>query len=172
MPSQSEAPANPQLNPYARFLDQRSLDTVLSETPATLARLAEALGPSRLAQPPAPGKWSPAQILCHLADCEIAFAFRLRQTLSEDSPTLQPFDQDRWAAPYSAISAGQALAAFTAMREWNLILIRNAPPEAPTRPAIHPERGTMTYQTIVETMAGHDINHIHQLQKLAGGIHQ
>jgi len=37
------------------------------------------------------------EIISHLADCEIVFAFRLRQTLAEDNPTIQPFDQDKWA---------------------------------------------------------------------------
>jgi hypothetical protein len=32
----------------------------------------------------------------------------------------------------------------------------------------HPERGTMTFQTIVETMAGHDRNHIKQIEAIAG----
>ncbi|MFC5864220.1 DinB family protein [Acidicapsa dinghuensis] len=157
----------PDLNPYARFLDGRLIDEILSSTPAELESLAEAIGPTRIGLASAPGKWTPAEILCHLADCEVAFGFRLRQTLAEDNHTIQPFDQDRWASLYPTITAQQALAAFTALREWNLILIRNAPPSAAHKPATHPERGTMTFQTIVETMAGHDLNHIHQLKKLA-----
>ena len=54
------------------------------------------------------------------------------------------------------------------MRGWNLHLIHTALPTAANRPASHPERGTMTFQTIVETMAGHDLNHLGQLHKLAG----
>jgi hypothetical protein len=157
----------PELNPYAKFIDSRPVSEILSTTPATLEALAEAIGPSRLAVAPAPGKWTPAEILCHLADCEVAFGFRLRQTLAEDHHVLQPFDQAKWAATYPSITARQALAAFTAMREWNLILIRNAPQSAAQKPVTHPERGTMTFSTIVETMAGHDLNHIAQLQKLA-----
>lgn len=160
------------VNPYARFLDSAApgipaLTAILAATPATLASLAENIGPARIAISPAPGKWSAAEILCHLADCEIAFAFRLRQTLAEEHHVLQPFDQDRWAAPYSGISAEQALSTFAALRAWNLILIQNTPPEALTKPVTHPERGAMTFTTIVETMAGHDRNHLAQLQKLA-----
>lgn len=164
------------LNPYARCLDGRPVDAILSATPGALAELAESLGPARIAIAPAPGKWSPAQIFAHLADCELAFGYRLRQTLAQDpakypaeaAHVIQPFDQDRWATHYNAISARQALAAFTALREWNLILIRNAPAHAASIPVTHPERGTMTFQTIVETMAGHDINHLQQLLKLSG----
>jgi DinB superfamily len=154
-------------NPYARYLDGRPVDEVLAATPAALASIADAIGAMRISVAPAPGKWTPAEILCHLADCEVAFGFRLRQTLAQDNHTIQPFDQDRWAALYPSITAQQALVAFTAMREWNLILIRNAPPTAAAKPVTHPERGAMTFSTILETMAGHDINHLQQLQKLA-----
>ena len=157
----------PELNPYARFIDARPIETILAATPHTLAELAEAIGTDRLDVAPAPGKWTPAEILCHLADCEIAFGFRLRQTLAQDHHIMQPFDQDKWAATYSGVTAQQALFAFAAMREWNLILIRNAPAGAAIKPVSHPERGTMTFATIIETMAGHDNNHILQLQKLA-----
>ena len=157
----------PELNPYAKFLDGRPIPDILASTPATLDSLAEAIGSERLAVASAPGKWTPAEIFSHLADCEIAFGFRLRQTLAEDNHTVQPFDQEKWAATYPGITAQQALAAFTAMREWNLILIRNAPQGSGTKPVTHPERGRMTFSTIIETMAGHDLNHIQQLTKLA-----
>jgi hypothetical protein len=105
--------------------------------------------------------------LCHLADCELVFGFRLRQTLAEDAPTIQPFDQEKWAATYPGISAEQALTAFSAFRAWNLRLIGAALPAAANRPVTNPERGAMTFLTLIETMAGHDRNHLAQLQKFA-----
>ena len=80
---------------------------------------------------------------------------------------MQPFDQDKWAAPYQGIAAKDALAAFTAIRNWNLKLIAKALPGSASKPVTHPERGTMTFQTIVETMAGHDLNHLAQLKRIA-----
>jgi hypothetical protein len=156
------------LNPYDGFLDRRPVEEILSSTAGAVGKAFAAMGAEKAAAPIAPGKWSPAQIVAHLADCEIAFGFRLRQTLAEDGPVMQPFDQDKWAATYSGVSAGQALGAFTALRNWNLRLIRAALPAAAGRTTTHPERGTMTFQTIVETMAGHDLNHLGQLQRLAG----
>jgi hypothetical protein len=114
------------------------------------------------------GKWSAAEIISHLADCEVVFAFRLRQTLAEDNPTIQPFDQEKWAARYDRISTAQALEVFNAVRQWNLQLLGHVAPAATERPVTHPERGTMTFQTIIETMAGHDLNHIGQLQRIEG----
>ena len=154
------------LNPYARFLDGRPLDAILAETGVRLSSLLAAIGPEKAAVSPAPGKWSPAEIVCHLADCELVFAFRLRQTLAEDAPVIQPFDQDKWAATYPGVSAEQALQVFHAVRGWNLRLIVSALPAAAGRPVTHPERGAMTFLTLVETMAGHDLNHLGQLQRL------
>jgi hypothetical protein len=157
-----------QLNPYESFLDGRPIDSILASTADAIADSFKAIGPNRLSLPPAPGKWSAAEIVCHLADCEIVFAFRLSQTLAEDGPTIQPFDQDKWAARYSGVTAAEALAAFCALRNWNLRLIRDALPGAANRTMTHPERGTMTFQAVIETMAGHDLNHLGQLRRIAG----
>jgi hypothetical protein len=156
-------------NPYEKQLNGQEPLPILSATPAKLASLVETIGPEKTGQPPAPGKWSPREILCHLADCEIAFGFRLRQTLAEDHHVIQPFDQDLWATPYAGFGAEEALAAFIALRRWNLLLVQAVLPEAADKPATHPERGTMTFMTIVETIAGHDLNHLSQLERLAAG---
>ena len=154
-------------NPYEKFLDGRPIEEILAATPNKIAEYTEVIGEHETAARPAPGKWSAAEIVSHLADCELVFGFRLRQTLAEDGPTIQPFDQDKWAATYPGIPASEALAAFSALRKWNLRLIRVALPAAAGRKMTHPERGTMTFQTVVETMAGHDLNHLGQLHKIA-----
>ena len=155
------------MNPYASHMGDRSPLDVIVETPQRLAQLVETIGPGRLNVVPAPGKWSARDILSHLADGEVVFAFRLRQTLAEDHHVIQPFDQDRWANKYDSADAQVALHAFSAVRAWNIALIRSVKPEEFARPVTHPERGTMTFQTIVETMAGHDRNHIKQIEALA-----
>jgi hypothetical protein len=155
-------------NPYAHYLDSRPVLDILEATPGTLARLTRHIGPEQMQLPRTPGKWSPAQILCHLADCELAFGYRLRQAAAEDHHVIQPFDQDKWSAPYSNIPADQALATYTTLRTWNLIMIRHSLPVAAHKPVTHPERGEITFTTVVETMAGHDLNHLQQFQALAG----
>jgi hypothetical protein len=155
------------LNPYEKFLDGRPMETILAATAGELGKLLDAIGPRKAATPLAPGKWSPAEIVCHLADCELVHGFRLRQTLAEDTPTVHPFDQDKWATQYNGIPASLALEAFAALRSWNLALIKGAPPAAANRKMTHPERGTLTFQSLIETMAGHDLNHLKQLLKAA-----
>jgi uncharacterized damage-inducible protein DinB len=155
------------MNPYASFLGDRDPRQVISSTAGRLSEFLDALGEARAAESPAPGKWSVREIICHLADCEIVFAFRFRQTLAEPHHVIQPFDQDLWAKNYAAYDAPSALAVFTAVRNFNVQLIASLPPEAFSKPATHPERGTMTFQTIVETMGAHDLNHLGQIEKIA-----
>ena len=157
-----------ELNPYAKYLDGRPLETSLAATPQAVSALLESIGAAKAEAAPAPGKWSPAKIVAHLADCDLAFGFRLRQTLAEIDHVVQPFDQDHWAATYDGITAAQALAAFAALRAWNLILIAKTLTTHGDKTVTHPERGTMTFRTIVETMAGHDLNHLAQLKAIAG----
>jgi len=156
-----------ELNPYAKFVDERPVMETLAETPRTISSLLEKMGPGRAFEAPEPGKWSAGEIVAHLADCELVFGFRLRQTLAEDNPIVQPFDQDKWSATYKGIEPGVAFAAFEAFRRWNLRLLEVSMPTAAERKVTHPERGTMTFQTIVETMAGHDRNHLGQLERIA-----
>jgi uncharacterized damage-inducible protein DinB len=155
------------MNPYAPFLGPREPREVIASTAAQLRELLDSLGADRASKSPAPGKWSAREILCHLADCEIVFAFRLRQTLAEPHHVIQPFDQDLWAQNYAAYDAESALAVFTAVRDFNLKLIASLPPDAFSKPVTHPERGTMTFGNIVETMGGHDLNHLGQIEKIA-----
>jgi uncharacterized damage-inducible protein DinB len=151
------------MNPYASFLDNRNPVSVIGSTSSELARIVNSLPADRVTTASAPGKWSPRDILAHLADTEIVFAYRLRQALAEDHHTIQPFDQDLWSKRYESFDAASALAVFSAVRSWNLALLRQLSAADLARPITHPERGKMTVQTLVETMAGHDLNHLRQL---------
>lgn len=154
------------MNPYASFTNGGDPKQIIAATPATLQTLFSALGPDQAALPPAPGKWSALQILAHLADAEIVFAFRLRQAVADHHHVIQPFDQDRWAASYAPYSVDAALATFTAVRAWNLAFLTTVPEDQYGKPLTHPERGTMPFSTLVETMAGHDNNHIRQIEAI------
>ena len=155
------------MNPYAVHLGGQNALEVIADTPRQLEALIATLGPERAVKSPAPGKWSAREILAHLADGEIVFAFRLRQTLAEEHHVIQPFDQDRWASNYPGCTADAALAVFSSVRRWNLALIRDVIPAALSKKVTHPERGEMTFETIIETMAGHDLNHLRQIERIA-----
>jgi uncharacterized damage-inducible protein DinB len=155
-------------NPYASFLGDRDPLEVIAGTPKQLETLINSLGPERVNQAPAPGKWSAREIVCHLADCETVFAFRIRQALAEEHHVVQPFDQDKWAKNYAAYGAREALAVFSTVRQWNRQLLASLPPEAFAKRLTHPERGEMALQVVIETMGGHDINHMRQVEAIVG----
>ncbi len=157
------------LNPYASFLADQNPRAVLAASPGLVHQACCRLTPEQIAAPIALGKWSPCQIVAHLADCELVHSFRLRQTLAEVNPVVQPFDQDLWAMRYAAYTLPAALELFRAARDWNLKLIGSCSRADFLRELTHPERGTMTLEVLLETMAGHDLNHFAQLQQITPG---
>ena len=150
--------------PYASYLGNQDPVEVLSATAQRLHEIAHEFGQAHINQPLAPGKWSPREVFIHLADCELAFGFRYRQTLAEENHTVQPFDQDVWAKTYAVYDAHQALQTFAILRNWNLTLLRALTPEQMSKPMMHPERGQETFRTLMEINAGHDLNHLQRLE--------
>ena len=161
-------------NPYAKYLGDRDPLAVMAATPGALYTLLSPLiadeADDCISRRPAPGKWSIREILAHLADCEIAFGFRLRQALADPAIVLQPFDQELWAQRYAAYDARTALATFIAARNWNMLFLRTVLPQEWKSPVTHPERGTGSFHILVETIAGHDLNHLQQLERLVPAV--
>jgi hypothetical protein len=159
-----------ELNPYASYLNGQDPIPVLTSTAERLRALTANLTGAQINTSPAPRRWSICDIAAHLADCEIVFSFRLRQTLApaldQQHAIIQPFDQDAWSMRYQAYHLEPALALFQAARNWNLLFLTTVSQDDRHRPTTHPERGTMPFWTIVETMAGHDINHLQQIERL------
>jgi len=154
------------VHPYAQFLGERDPLDVLAETHTRIPAIARKLGPEGLARSYAPGKWTAAQVLAHLADCEIAFGFRVRQIISEPQLAIQPFDQDQWARYYSGLSGLEAAQTFQAVRRWNLALFRLLSRDDLDKTANHPERGPEKAETVIRILAGHTLNHLAQLEKI------
>ncbi len=161
-------------NPYAKHLEGREAIAILTATPARLHELLTPLSEEEINRVPGPKKWSLRELMAHLADCELAFGFRLRQALppigegigAPDLPAIQTFDQDVWATRYAVYDFAASLATFDALRAWNLRLLSTVRPEDREHRLQHPERGPITVQTIVETIAGHDTHHLRLLESL------
>jgi uncharacterized damage-inducible protein DinB len=156
------------MNPYAAHLGDRDPFAAIAATAAELARRVAALDAGAADRRPAAGKWSVREVICHLADSEVVFAFRLRQAAAREHHIIDPFEQDDWARSYAAYDVETALAVFTAVRRWNILFIAAQPPATFQKSLTHPERGAMTFRVLVETMGGHDLNHIAQLGRITG----
>jgi len=157
------------LHPYAQVLGERDPLTALTETHKSIPAIARTLGPERLKRSYAPGKWTAAQVLAHLADCEMAFGFRVRQVVAEPALVIQPFDQDLWASRYEHMDGIEAANTFQALRAWNLALFRLLGPEDLNKTATHPERGPEKAETVIRIMAGHTLHHLAQLESILSG---
>lgn len=141
---------------------------IWSETPAKLARLLKGVSAAKLRKRPAPGKWSIQEIVLHLADDEIVVGFRLRMILGAPGTALAGFDQDAWAAQcaYDKRDLRTALEQFAAVRKANLALLKAIRPEQWKHYGIHSERGEESIETILTMMAGHDVNHLAQIERI------
>jgi DinB superfamily len=123
---------------------------------------------SRLRKRPAPEKWSVGEILAHLADAEIVTGWRLRQILGAPGTAIQAFDQDSWVAAghYEKRDPRKSAEQFRVLREANLSLLKSLSPEQWKHHGMHAERGVETIEHIVRMMAGHDLNHTKQVERI------
>jgi hypothetical protein len=141
---------------------------IQSETAKKLSRLISRASAPRLRKQPAPGKWSVTEILAHLADVELVVGYRIRAILGSPGTPIQGFDQDKWAAAmtYSKRDTRKSLECFSALRKANLNLLKSLTPAQWKYHGMHSERGEESIETIVKLNAGHDINHLRQIEKI------
>lgn len=151
--------------PYEEALGDRDPAKVIAKTPRKLMRLLDDLTDEQIEEHPGPGKWNLREIVCHMADCEIAWAWRLRYAYGEKNPAMQPFDQDAWAKSYKSYSLSEALGCFKALRVFNIAFIDGLKDADLKKVITHPERGEESLWTIVRIMAGHDLHHLALLDK-------
>jgi hypothetical protein len=154
------------------LLGDREPNEVLRETVAALPRAIERLSPAQLRSPEAPGKWSISQILQHLADSEIVWAWRMRVILAQDRPPITGYDQDLWAARlhYDQSDPSEALEQFTILRRANLRVLDRASPADLERVGIHSERGLENLAHLRRLYAGHDLMHLQQLDRVRRAV--
>ena len=110
------------------------------------------------------------EILAHLAEDEIATAWRYRQMVEHSGIELAGFDQDLWAkiGNYGGRDPRESLALFKLLREANLEFLRGLSAEQWNCFGIHAERGRITVMDLAVHMAGHDANHIEQIRRILG----
>jgi len=133
-----------------------------------IERLLKGVPDAKLRKRPAPGKWSVAEIVAHVADAELVGGFRIRLILGAPGTPVTAFDQDVWvtALHYDKRDVRKSLEQFRALREANLALLKTLTPEQWKLHGVHSERGPETIETIVNMFAGHDINHIKQIEAI------
>ena len=141
---------------------------MLRESPGVIVDLLRGVPDEVLHRSPVPGKWSIAEILAHLADDEIATAWRYRQMLENPGCTLPGFDQDAWAQMGNHVESNpqDSLDLYRSLRQANLRLLERLAADQWNSWGVHVERGRITVEGLARHMAGHDVNHIEQIRKI------
>jgi DinB superfamily len=143
---------------------------VLRATAGRVARLIRGAPRGRLLRRPAPGKWSVGEILAHLAEVEWVHGYRIRAILAASGTRIQAFDQDDWAraGKYARRDPRGSLKLFGALRDANLALLGTLRPGEWRRFGMHEERGRETVRDVARLLAGHDVNHLLQIERILG----
>lgn len=141
---------------------------LLARAPARIGALLTGRSAQDLQWTTSPSRWSIAQIVAHLADAEVFGAYRFRMILAAPGTAIQAFNQDDWAREmaYGTRDAAASLALFSALRAALLQLARGLDDEKLDRFGIHAERGRESVRHLLSLYAGHDLNHIAQIERL------
>src|SRR6266545_1787353 len=170
--SRSAEQAGAYTSAVLELLGSRNPLDVLRETEAALRKFLDQLSETEITQPEGSGKWSVAQVLQHLADSDLVWAYRLRMVLAHDRPQLTGYDQDLWAERlrYRAADARQALQDFAVLRQANLRLLARASDDDLNRVGVHAERGEESVRHMLRLYAGHDLLHLRQLARIREAV--
>src|SRR6266851_3967214 len=154
------------------LLGNREPTAILREMPLALPRAVERLSPQQVREPERLGKWSIGQILQHLADSEVVWAWRMRLILAQDRPRLTGYDQDLWAERlhYDQADPSDALDLFALLRRANLRLVDGAAAADLKRVGVHAERGEESLEHLVRLYAGHDLLHLRQIERVRRAV--
>jgi hypothetical protein len=147
--------------------DQDPLE-IAAQQLSWLERRTAGLDDATLRRPEAPGKWSAIEVIQHLADTEVVYAWRTRQVLTMDRPEIQAYDQDAWARTlgYAAMPLDVALEQLRGVRAANLRLWRSLTPAERAREGLHSERGPESLDLLIRMMGAHDLVHRRQIDRV------
>jgi len=148
------------------------IDTI-AETPARLKAAVAGLTPPQLDAPYRPGGWTVRQVVHHLPDSHMNSYMRCRLALTEQEPTIKPYDEARWAELPDAKNSpiGPSLLLLENLHERWVLLLRSLAPQDWARKFRHPELGTMTLEqnlALYDWHGRHHVAHITSLRERQG----
>jgi hypothetical protein len=153
---------------YVAAVPEGELLGMLAAQLAATRALYGRIGEERAGLSPAPGKWSPKDVLLHVADTERVMAYRALRIARGDATPLPGFEQDDYArvAGASARTVADLLDELSAVREATIALLRALPAGSLER------RGTasgyaVSVRGLAYIIAGHELHH----QRLLGEAH-
>jgi DinB superfamily len=154
-------------SPYAQYITGRDPVDVMRETLGGFHDTAQRLPAAAWQQPWAPGKWTARQIMVHVAQWEMILGIRLRCGVAAPDYVVQPIDQDEiMRLEGDVVDAPTACAAFEGARGMNLAFAASLSPAQRAHRFRHPEQGEIDVEYVLETVAGHSVHHLRQIETL------
>lgn len=149
--------------------DERlSLIAALEMAPAQLRAAVEGLSPGQLETPYRPGGWTVRQVVNHIPDSHMNGYIRFKLALTEDEPTIGPFDQAKWAeladGRTSLVQESVILLELVHAR-WALLL-RSMRPSDFARRLNHAAWGTRSLDAVLALYAWHGRHHVAHVTEL------
>ncbi len=141
----------------------------LERNPAVIAAAVAGLDERTLRFKPEPNEWCVLEVLSHLADVEIIYGYRMRQVIADRAPTFGPIEPEDWARNlgYTEVAPEEALTLYRTVRRANLRLLRRLGAGDLVKGGFHPELNRqVTLGELIERLAGHDPNHLGQIEAL------
>ena len=145
----------------------------IAELPKKLAAAVAGLNEKQLDTPYRPGGWTVRQTVHHVADSHVNAYIRLRFALTENDPTVKPYEEAVWAelADAKSMPPSVSLALLEGLHARWVTLLKSLTPAQFQRTMEHPENGTMTVDFLIAMYswpARHHTAHITELRKREG----
>lgn len=133
--------------------------------PITLGHILRALPESALDQRSGPDRFTLREVIAHLADWEPILRSRIERAVTEDLPTIEPYDESERAISqrYGDQDPWVALETWQRERAKTAELLQSLSPGQWARCFLHPERGQMTVETMASFLHAHDHYHLEQV---------
>jgi uncharacterized damage-inducible protein DinB len=145
----------------------------IADVPAALAAAVAGMTEAQLDTPYRDGGWSTRQIVHHLADSHMNAFIRCKLGMTEDNPTIKPYNEGDWARTTDAQVAplGWSLSIIDGLHARWAHLLRSLDEAAFARTVQHPERGPMTLGDLMQLYAWHGVHHTAQITALRSRMH-
>lgn len=148
---------------------RRALIDQLAAAPGLFREAVKDLSGAQLDTPYRLGGWTVRQLIHHLPDSHMNAYVRFKLALSEDQPTIKPYDEERWAelADTPATPPGVSLDLLTFLHERWVILLRSMGEEQWRRAFYHPEQEQlMSLDEALGMYAWHGAHHTAHVTRL------
>lgn len=157
--------------PRPDSLTASEFDAAVARMTTQADRLREAvngLSDAQLDTPYRPDGWTVRQLAHHVADSHINMYTRLKVAMTEDKPTIKPYDQDAWVAlaDIREVPVATSLELFDAVQQRALSVLRNTSEADRGRQYLHPENGPTRIDQMTALYAWHGDHHIAHIQNL------